>query len=102
MTMQETTSWSRFGMRVIERLARTRSATPAAARLDHSAGCCHLALKSDAGCADKCRKRPAYRMRTWGCCQAGQFYSCQECTKGDTCHEGPYLCSYATRVPGGC
>lgn len=110
-------SWSNFGMRMIERLAqRNPEAATASATTSQTMdkrdgkmrlyqhGCCNLAMSpiGTGACMDKCGSG-GYTMRTWGCCSGdGQFYSCQECTAGSSCYNGPFKCSSFTRVPGGC
>jgi hypothetical protein len=34
-----------------------------------------------------------YHREHWYCCHNGQVFGCGECTKGDTCYDGPFACS---------
>lgn len=107
MSTASSGSWTRFGIRVIERISdvkmdetdpkiSVKGVTQPLVRL----GCCNLAKPSDASCINRCTG--SYHWKSWGCCQGGQFYSCGECTTGGNCNTGPFKCSYGTRVPGGC
>lgn len=108
MSMPQSRSWSRAGMRVIKKFAGTHTAVVATAggRTDGdrpmvALGCCHLAYPSDGSCFNRCNG--SYHWEGWGCCQSGStFYSCGECTTGSDCYSGSILCSYGEHVPGGC
>lgn len=109
MSTLENKSWSRFGMRVVEKFAgggSTQQPKAAASGGQDGArplvrfGCCNLVFPSDASCINKCTG--SYSWKSWGCCQSGEFYSCGECTTGSNCNTGTFKCSYGTRVPGGC
>lgn len=107
ISTRENKSWSRLGMRVVEKFAGSGSPKPVADSAGEDGvqplvalGCCNLAKTSDATCLDRCGG--SYHWKSWGCCQSGEFYSCGECTTGSNCSSGSFLCSYGTHVPGGC
>lgn len=83
------------------RLARPRpaSAHPSCPEGFVKVGCCCLSPNVWPACPDAC---PGERSRQWTCCQGGKLVACFECTLGESCYDGPHLCSASFDVGSGC
>lgn len=55
--------------------------------------CCVLAKPHSPGCMYNCWRYSGYAAYSWTCWYGSTQYWCGECTTGNSCDEGTFLCS---------
>ena len=66
----------------------------------HQYGCCGLARPHNKLCPARCRseRHRGFTLRYWTCNSGTHRQRCYECTRAESCWEGPFLCSFYTNA----